>query len=70
MGGGGIIGSNFGSIIGSSIGSINGSSNGSGDFNDPVTNGSSSDYLSDLKLQLLKMTEMVKDKCQHIKIGV
>ena len=52
----------------------NGSSNGSGDFNDPVTNGSSSDllsnYLSDLKMQLLKVTEMVKDKCQHIKIGV
>ena len=58
MGGGGIIGSNFGSIIGSSIGSINGS------------NGSSCDLLSsnysDLKLQLLKVTEEVIDKCQHI----
>ena len=32
----------------------NGSSNGAGDFNDPVTNGTCSDYLSDLKLQLLK----------------
>ena len=51
-----------------------GSSNGSGDFNDPVTNGLSSNILSsnysDLKMQSLKMIEMVKDKCQHIKIGV
>ena len=46
---------------------MGGGGNGSGDFNDPVTNGSSRDllsnYLCDLKMQLLKMTVMVKDKC-------
>ena len=38
------------------------------------SNGLSSDLLSsiysDLKLQLLKVTAEVIDKCQHIKIGV
>ena len=38
------------------------------------SNGLSSDLLSsnysDLKMQSLKMIEMVKDKCQRIKIGV